>query len=144
MSENIGATAGGGGDVPEYLREANVVRVQPGDVIIYRTDHHLTMVEAALVRQQMREVWPHNECIAISGGSFEVFRPVPGGNPVPPLVLARVREMLENGQKIRAIKAIREAAAGLGLREAKEYAESLPEWDAYARAVAAEKTGASS
>lgn len=50
-------------------------------------------------------------------------------NPVPPQVLARVREMLNNGQRIRAIKAIREAAVGLGLKSAKEYAKSLPEWE---------------
>jgi hypothetical protein len=63
---------------------------------------------------------------------FPVTGTVPGtpaaeANPVPPQVLERVREMLLNGQKIRAIKALREACVGLGLKEAKTYAESLPE-----------------
>lgn len=137
MSESQGTTADGA-TFPEYLREANVVRVQPGDVIIYRTDHHLTMAEAALIRQQLREVWPHNECVTVNGGSFEVFRPGPGEDMVPPLVVSRAKEMLQNGQKIRAIKAIREATPGMGLREAKEYAEGLPEWDAYERSVRTE------
>jgi hypothetical protein len=53
--------------------------------------------------------------------------PAAEANPVPPQVLERVREMLLNGQKLRAIKALREACVGLGLKEAKTYAESLPE-----------------
>jgi hypothetical protein len=64
---------------------------------------------------------------------FPVTGAVPGtpaaeANPVPPQVLERVREMLSNGQRIRAIKAIREVCVGMGLKEAKAYAESLPEW----------------
>jgi hypothetical protein len=64
---------------------------------------------------------------------FPVTGAVPGtpaaeANPVPPQVLERVREMLSNGQKVRAIKAIREVCVGMGLKEAKAYAESLPEW----------------
>lgn len=62
----------------------------------------------------------------------DVIGAVPGtpaaeANPVPPQVLVRVREMLANGQKVRAIKAVREASVGLGLKEAKAYVESLPE-----------------
>lgn len=37
------------------------------------------------------------------------------------------REMLNNGQKIRAIKAAREACVGLGLKEAKAFVELMPE-----------------
>lgn len=44
---------------------------------------------------------------------------------VPPLELeAQVRAMLANGEKIEAIKLVREAT-GLGLKEAKDYVEGL-------------------
>lgn len=81
--------------------------------------------------------WQAVETDASLGNEFvagwEVIGAVPGTpaaeqNPVPPPVLARVRELLTNGQRIRAIKAIREAAVGLGLKEAKAFAETLPEW----------------
>lgn len=55
------------------------------------------------------------------------FTPAAEANPVPPQVLQRMREMLNNGQKIRAIKAAREACVGLGLKEAKAFVESMPE-----------------
>jgi hypothetical protein len=75
---------------------------------------------SVLVNDEHVEGWP-------------VIGAVPGtpaaeANPVPPQVLERVREMLSNGQQIRAIKAIREVCVGMGLKEAKAYAESLPEW----------------
>lgn len=71
---------------------------------------------------------------------FEVIGSVPGtpaaeANPVPPQVLVRVKEMLTNGQKSRAVKALREACFGLGLKEARAYAESLPEWAVGDRAL---------
>jgi ribosomal protein L7/L12 len=75
-----------------------------------------------------RRMYDHRE---VTG--WPVIGAVPGtpaaeANPVPPQVLVRVREMLSNGQKVRAIKAIREVCVGMGLKEAKAYAESLPEW----------------
>jgi hypothetical protein len=44
---------------------------------------------------------------------------------VPPLVEARALALLERDQKITAIKLVREAS-GMGLKEAKDWVESLP------------------
>lgn len=98
-------------------------RVEPG-----REDDPLVWAVVVRCGATDRSFYDHQE---VEG--WEVTGAVPGtpaaeANPVPPQVLERVREMLSNGQKSRAIKAIREVCVGMGLKEAKAYAESLPEW----------------
>lgn len=103
---------------PERETGASMVKVRPNGWVVVRD------------RDEVAAHWS-DASVATVGGS--VIGAVPGTpaaeqNPVPPPVLARVRELLTNGQRIRAIKAIREAAVGLGLKEAKAFAETLPEW----------------
>lgn len=64
--------------------------------------------------------------------------PAADPDPVPPRVLQRVTELLANGQRIPAVKAIREACVGLGLKDAVEYAKTLPEWKAGERVAGGE------
>ena len=72
----------------------------------------------------------------------DVIGAVPGtpaaeAHPLPPAALERVKELLRNGQQIRAVKAIREMCYGMGFKEALAFAESLPEWNAAEQAATA-------
>ncbi|PWK81712.1 hypothetical protein C8D88_116124 [Lentzea atacamensis] len=56
------------------LEHARVVRVQPGDVVVLRTDWPCSMQEVHAITQRVKRFFPDNECVVLSGAELEVFR----------------------------------------------------------------------
>ena len=53
-----------------------VVKVEPGDVLVFTTPRHLTPSEAAQIKKKFAEYVADNKCIVIGdGATLQVLRP---------------------------------------------------------------------
>jgi hypothetical protein len=59
------------GPVPD-LRQASI---RPGDTIVVEFTHMVSVAQAEDIKARLREVWPDNEVVVISGGCIHVIRP---------------------------------------------------------------------
>lgn len=57
------------------LTEARVLRVEPGDVVAVITKHQVSAAGKTRIREQLREVWPDNDCLVLSAADLAVLRP---------------------------------------------------------------------
>lgn len=59
----------------DRVEEVKVVRLQPGDIIVCKTDDRVTTEGAARVQSALKRVFPDHEVLITSSCSIEVARP---------------------------------------------------------------------
>lgn len=57
------------------LPKLEVVNVNPGDIILIKTEHILSMNQIEKIADQMKIIFPRNSCVILDNGlTIEVYR----------------------------------------------------------------------
>lgn len=61
-------------DTARWLRHMEVLRVEPGDVLVVKADRPMTFDVAQRIKKQVKEVFPDTPCLVLDGLELGVVR----------------------------------------------------------------------